>query len=611
MYFTDIIKKVEENPYSAFFYMPAYYKKSKSCLFLKPKEIISVYTENDLKKTFSLIDKYRSKGLFGYCLINYEAGYLLEKRLTYLLSDEKKILMQFVFFPGKETDDFSSNEIEFANIEQDNYEISNFKLNTSKQKFDSNIKRIKKYIYEGDTYQVNYTVKGKFNFAGSYSGLYKNLLFNQSAKYSAFINSEKNFIISISPELFFRQDKNLITARPMKGTICRSKDTISDNLKSLELENSEKNRAENLMIVDLLRNDLGRICKYGSVKVDEIFRIEKYETLFQMVSKITGKLNKKVNLGEIIKNIFPCGSITGAPKIRTMEIIRELEKEERGIYTGTIGLIGKKSSVFNVAIRTIKIEKATGKGEMGLGSGIVWDSDADNEYIETMLKSEFLTSPLKPFELIETMLVENGEIYLFDKHIERLRNSSKFFMFVFNEEDFAKSFLKLAMKKLSEGKYRLRVTLDKWGKVKYESSILNSLPDEINLIISDEKIHSANVLQYYKTTNRDLYSREYEKYSAEGYFDVIFFNEREELSEGSITNIFVKINNEWLTPMQSCGILPGIYRNLFIQNSNAREERITLDDLLGAEEVTIVNSIRKEIKVNRIQYGNEFVEYSS
>lgn len=611
MYFTDIIKKVEENPYSAFFYMPAYYKKSKSCLLLKPKEIISVYTENDIKKTFSLVDKCRSKGLLGYCLINYEAGYLLEKRLTNLLSDEKRILMQFVFFPGKETDDFSSNEIEFANIEQDNYEISNFKLNTSKQKFDSNIKRIKKYIYEGDTYQVNYTVKGKFNFAGSYSGLYKNLLFNQSAKYSAFINSEKNFIISISPELFFRQDKNLITARPMKGTICRSKDTISDNLKSLELENSEKNRAENLMIVDLLRNDLGRICKYGSVKVDEIFRIEKYETLFQMVSKITGKLNKKVNLGEIIKNIYPCGSITGAPKIRTMEIIRELEKEERGIYTGTIGLIRKKSSVFNVAIRTIKIEKATGKGEMGLGSGIVWDSDADNEYIETMLKSEFLTSPLKPFELIETMLVENGEIYLFDKHIERLRNSSKFFMFVFNEEDFAKSFLKLAMKKLSEGKYRLRVTLDKWGKVKYESSILNPLPDEINLIISDEKIHSANVLQYYKTTNRDLYSREYEKYSAEGYFDVIFFNEREELSEGSITNIFVKINNEWLTPMQSCGILPGIYRNLFFQNSNAREERITLDDLLGAEEVTIVNSIRKEIKVNRIQYGNEFVEYSS
>jgi para-aminobenzoate synthetase/4-amino-4-deoxychorismate lyase len=328
-----------------------------------------------------------------------------------------------------------------------------------------------------------------------------------------------------------------------------------------------------------------------------------------MVSKITGKLNKKVNLGEIIKNIFPCGSITGAPKIRTMEIIRELEKQERGIYTGTIGLIGKKSSVFNVAIRTIKIEKSSGKGEMGLGSGIVWDSDADNEYIETMLKSEFLTSPLKPFELIETMLVENGEIYLFDKHIERLRNSSEFFMFVFNEKDFARSLLKLARKKYSEGKYKLRVTLDKWGKVNYESSILNPLPEEINLIISNEKISSANVLQYYKTTNRDLYSREYEKYSTEGYFDVIFFNEREELAEGSTTNIFVKINNEWFTPMQSCGILPGIYRNLFIQNGNAREERITIDDLLGAEEVTIVNSVRKEIKVNRIQYGNEFIEY--
>jgi para-aminobenzoate synthetase/4-amino-4-deoxychorismate lyase len=609
MNFDDIIKQVSDNPYSAFFYTPPFYKKSESFVLMNPKEIIPVYNRNDMEKAFRLVDKFTGKAMTGYCLIEYEAGYLLEKKLNNLLPGESRKLMQFIFFQKENVKIIKSEKIEFGNIVPGEYNISNFNLNASKEKFYSNIDKIRNFISEGDTYQVNYTVKGKFNFEGSYSQLFKSLLFNQSAKYPAFINYENHYLISISPELFFKWEKNKITAHPMKGTIRRSIDITSDSAKAFELERSEKNKAENVMIVDLLRNDLGRICKYGSVKVDSLFKIEKFESLYQMVSSISGKLNEKIKLGEIIKNIFPCGSVTGAPKIKTMEIIRELEEEDRGIYTGAIGLISKNFTEFNVAIRTLKIEKETGRGEMGLGSGIVWDSNADNEYNETMLKSEFLTKPLKPFELIETMLVENGEIYLFERHIERLRKSAEYFLFIFNEKENRKLLLKLVKKKFTSGRYKLRMTLNKLGKTNCDLSILDPDPDEINVMISENTISTKSVMQYFKTTNRDLYNGEFKRYSAEGFFDVLFFNEKKELAEGSFTNIIIKKDNEWLTPSVSCGILPGIFRSYLIQNNKVKESIISHDDLLQADEIKLVNSVRKEIKVNKIYYRNEFIEY--
>jgi para-aminobenzoate synthetase/4-amino-4-deoxychorismate lyase len=611
MIFDDIINEVSDNPYSAFFYTPSIYKKSNSCLFINPVEIIQVYNRNDLDHLLLLTDKFLAKGLIGYCLLEYEAGYLLEDKLEKLLPDNERRLMQFFFFEKSNAKKIKSSKIEFGEINTESFSVSDFKLNTTSNKFFKDIKKIKRYILEGDTYQVNYTIKGKFNFSGSYGSFFKNLLFNQSARYSAFINNDNNFIISLSPELFFQTDNKKIITRPMKGTLSRSGEIKSDLLKALELKNSEKNRAENLMIVDLLRNDLGRICKYGSVKVDELFGIEKYESLYQMVSTIRGKINNGIGLGDIIKNIFPCGSITGAPKIRTMEIIKELEEEERGIYTGSIGIIGKKTSVFNVAIRTLKIDKENCRGEVGLGSGIVWDSKPKNEYQETLLKSEFLTSPVTPFELIETMLIEDGEIFLFENHIDRLKKSAHFFLFNLDEDKLRSLLLRKASKKYSEGKYNLRLTLNKWGNVKNEFSLLSPLPDVIKIIISDQSISSGNSFQYFKTTNRDLYNSELLKYNPEGFFDVIFFNEREELAEGSITNIFVRKGDVWSTPPQSSGILLGIYRNHFILGRNdVKETSLSLDDLLSADEVKLVNSVRGEIKVNRIHYQNEFVEYS-
>lgn len=611
MNFDEIINRVSENPYSAFFHTPPFYKRSTSILLLNPAEIIPVYNRDDLQRAFTLVKKFIQNDYIGYCLIEYEAGYLLENKLLSLLENNNSKLIQFVLFKSMDANVLRSKALEYGTINQEEYHITNFKLSTSKQKFDDCIRRIKKYIKAGDTYQVNYTVKGKFNFDGSYLHFYKHLLFNQSAEYSAFINNGNNFIISVSPELFFNTKGNKIISRPMKGTNHRGKDLMTDNLKMIELERSEKNRAENVMIVDLLRNDIGKICKYGSVKVKKLFTVEKYETLYQMVSTISGKLNKGIEFGDIVKNIFPCGSITGAPKIRTMQIIHELEIEKRGIYTGAIGVFGKKFSTFNVAIRTITIDRESGEGDMGLGGGIVWDSNPDDEYNEIILKSEFLTSPYKPFDLIETMLVENGDIYLLEKHTERLKKSAEFFLFIFNQKKITSLLNDNIKGKYSNGKYKLRITLSKWGKINISLSELEPIKARISVVISDHSVSSKNVFQYFKTTNRVIYDDEINKYSDQGYFEVIFLNERKEIAEGSFTNIVIKKDEQWLTPAASCGILPGVYRNYLLQNNKAKEAILTVEDLLKAEELRLINSVRKAITVNKLFYKNEFVEYKS
>jgi len=610
MNFDEIINKIVNDPGSAFFYTPSYYTKSNSFIFTNPKEIIPIYNKNDLNNSLQLVDSYLDKGLRGYCLIEYEAGYLMEEKLENLLPEEDRRLLQFFFFEEKDISKIKSSRIDFGVIDPNSFSVDNFKLNTSQRKFFNDIKKIKRYISEGDTYQVNYTVKSEFNFAGSYTSFFKNLLFNQSANYAAFINNENNYIISLSPELFIQVDRKNITTKPMKGTLNRSKDIKSDSLKAYELKSSKKNRAENVMIVDLLRNDLGKFCEYGSVKVDELYDIETYESLLQMVSDVSGRLSNGIKLSEIIKYIFPCGSITGAPKIRTMQIINELETDERGIYTGAIGMISKEESVFNVAIRTIKIDKETSRGELGLGSGIVWDSEPEKEYNETLLKSEFITTPVKPFELIETMLLDNSEIFLFEDHIERLISSAKFFLFNIDEKKIRNSLFKKVKKHYSEENYKVRLKLNKWGRVNIDFSSIPSTPNVVKIIISDKFVNSENKFQYFKTTNRELYDSELITCTREGYFEVIFFNEKEELAEGSFTNIFIKKNDIWLTPPITSGILPGIYRNHFIfTQEDVKEIVITLNDLLNANDVILTNAVRGVVKVHKLYYGNEFVEY--
>lgn len=606
----DIIKQVEDNLYAAFFYTPLIYKNSKSYLLKKPKEIVTISAQNDLNQSFKQINKLISKGLTGYCTINYEAGCLFEKRLQNLLKDNNENLIQFFFFDEKNVKEIKTSYIKFSDKCLEDFRISNFKLNTTRNEFRKNITRIKKYIKDGDTYQVNYSVKGKFNFKGSVSSLFYKLIFNQSAAYTSFINNDKDFIVSLSPELFFNINGDKIISKPMKGTLQRGLTTEKELFNKNNLLNDEKILAENVMIVDLIRNDLGRVCKYGSINVPDLFTIEKYESLFQLTSTVKGTLNKESLVTDVIKKMFPCGSVTGTPKIRTMEIIDELEKEERGIYTGSIGLINKEKANFNVAIRTMTLNKETYKGELGIGAGIVWDSNADDEYDETLLKSKFLTSPPNYFGLIETMKVEKNKVSFFDEHLTRLKNAADYFLFCFDETKIRKAIFNKVNRLDYNKNYKLRLLLNKWGEINIETDLIMDLPETINVVVSGKKINSQNKFQFFKTTSRDVYDKEYARYYAKGFFDVLFLNEKDEIAEGAITNIFIKVRNEWFTPPLVCGILNGIYRSKFLKKKNVKEKTICINDILNADALMLVNSVRGEVKVNQLFINDEIIDYN-
>ena len=605
----DIINKVVSSPNAAFFYTPPIYGKSDSYLFFKPKEIITINSSRNIEQKLIQIDKLINQGLVGYSLINYEAGYLFEKSLNYLLPKNER-LIQFFFYERKDVQKIKSSDIDFDVPEK--YKIKNFKLNKSKSDFVRSIKKIKSYIEEGDTYQVNYTVKGKFKFEGSYTGLFKNLVFNQSARYISIINDFGNIIISLSPELFIKIEKDKINSKPMKGTIKRGLDFSADALSKYELENSSKNRAENVMIVDLIRNDFGKICDYGSVKVEYLFNVEKYESVYQMVSSIEAKLKKNITLSDVLKNIFPCGSITGAPKIHTMEIINELENEQRGIYTGGIGLIRKNKITFNVPIRTLTINKKSSEGQIGLGSGIVWDSDPEEEYYETKLKGKFLSHPEKRFEIFETMLLKDRKIFLLNEHLTRMKQSAEYFLFCFDWQDIESKIMKI-IKKKDNLSYRLRISLNKFGKLSYSITCLADQAKTFSAIISKNRINSKNRFQYFKTTNRDLYIKERKKYFIKNFFDVIYLNEFNEIAEGAISNIFVYKNSVISTPPISAGILPGIYRKQLLKNNAMiRERRLHLNDLMEADKIVLTNSVRGEVSINRLFIDeSEFISFNS
>lgn len=599
----QILQTVNSTDYSAFFYTPHLYDNSFSFLFIDPVESVTIKTTRSLEKKLEQIDLLIKEGYSAYSIINYEAGYLFEKKLHPLL-DGKENLIQFYFCNPKNVLKIKSSSLSVNNTNQ-SFEIKNFRINNTRQEFRKNINAIKKYIKQGDTYQVNYTVKGKFNFHGDLSDLFIKLSYSQSALYSAFINNKDKTILSLSPELFFEIDGKKITARPMKGTVRRGYDLQTDKMNKYNLLNSEKNRAENVMIVDLLRNDLGRISKSGSVQVPKLFDIEKYETLYQMVSVISSGLNKDITISEVIKNIFPCGSITGAPKISTMGIINKIEKEPRGIYTGSIGFIHKQKKIFNVAIRTLVINKKSVRGELGLGSGIVWDSDAEQEFQETILKSRFLTEPESEFELFETMLLENGKILLLEDHLNRLKSSASFFLFRYDDLKINKQIQKAVSKYDQYTKQKVKLLINKWGEVKTNVSPISAPPEIIKVIISKNRIKTANKYQYFKTTNRKIYDKENQFFSRRGFFDVIYFNERSELAEGAITNIFLKLGDTYFTPPVTSGILPGVYRKIMLKrDSSVKEKILYFEDLMSAEEIILTNALKGEIKVNYL-YLNE------
>jgi para-aminobenzoate synthetase/4-amino-4-deoxychorismate lyase len=474
------------------------------------------------------------------------------------------------------------------------------------------------YIEAGDTYQVNYTLKLLFDFFGSPEKFYADLRRNQSVSYGAYLRWSDQRIMSFSPELFFWKKGGDVTVRPMKGTVKRGKNIEEDSAHQKFLRSDVKNQSENVMIVDLLRNDLGHLMHHlpeGDVQVDSLFDVETYETLLQMTSTITGRSTPEalaeVSLQKFLETIFPCGSVTGAPKIRTMEIIDELEKDRRGVYTGAIGcLLPDDEAVFNVPIRTIVLNG--NKGEMGIGSGIVHDSNPRQEWQECLLKGHFLTQPQKPFQLLETLLWDPQYGYfLLDRHMERLQRSAQYFLFHCDFEEI-ETVLKKKAQHFGTTTKRLRLILEKDGSFTFNTQdctepTLLSLPAEPcesldklpKISFSKRTAESSSSWFFHKTTNRGLYDSEYANALEQGLFEVIFLNEKGFVTEGCITNIFAYSDGVYFTPPIADGLLCGTMRQYLLEESRVQvlEKSLTVSDIESAEAIFLCNSVRGVVQV--------------
>ena len=477
------------------------------------------------------------------------------------------------------------------------YKLSNWTPSVNPSEYDAAIKSIKHSIECGDTYQTNYTIQLFSEFQGDDIAFFERLKRAQSSNYCAYIHTGEHRILSASPELFFHLKEGRIITRPMKGTVKRGNSSTEDKANADWLYHSEKNRAENVMIVDLLRNDLNVIAELGTVQVPKLFEIEHYPTVHQMTSTITAEVPANIPLVNLFKALFPCGSITGAPKISTMNIIAGLEKAPRNVYCGAIGYITPNhEAIFNVPIRTVVMNQ-TGKAVYGVGGGITWDSTVEGEYHEILAKASLLEEERPEFYLLESILLEDGEFYLLEEHLNRLQSSARYFNFPIHLEDIDRALRNIAQKN-NQGKFKVRFLLSQKGEIEIDSQPLVQPETPLKIKLADEPLDKNNPFLYHKTTNRSIYSKFQKKYT--NIFDVLLWNENGELTEFTNGNVVLEIDGVLWTPPISSGLLAGTFRESLIQEGTIHERKLTIADIGRSTNIWFINSVRKWLQVQLI-----------
>ena len=482
--------------------------------------------------------------------------------------------------------------------------IAGIQASVDEAAFTTAIDTIRALIAAGDTYQVNYTYRLRFDAFGSVFALYSRLRARQAVPYGALIAlPDGGAVLSFSPELFVRKDGATLTARPMKGTAPASDDVPENARRAAALALDSKNRAENLMIVDLLRNDLGRIAQTGSVTVPALFDVQRFGAVLQMTTTVQATVRPDVTLAGLFGALYPCGSITGAPKRRTMEIISAIESAPRGIYTGAIGWCDPSGDFcLAVPIRTLVLQpprKGVRAGELGVGSGIVHDSVAASEFEECQLKARFLTGLPNDFDIFETLRADSIDGCRHqDLHLARLAASAAYFGFPCDVTQ-ARALLEQARVHFAPGqKHRVRLALDARGTWTIQSAPITPLREPVRIVLARDTTQSGDLFLRHKTSVRSVYDAAWRDAEAQGAFDALFFNERGELTEGGRSNVFVRLNDSWYTPPLSCGVLPGVMRAVLLAAPawNAREKVITLEMLDDAEDIVVCNALRGPLR---------------
>jgi para-aminobenzoate synthetase/4-amino-4-deoxychorismate lyase len=446
-------------------------------------------------------------------------------------------------------------------------------------------------IARGETYQVNYTLRQYFSAPDDVETLFAALCQTQQAPFCAHIETGELAIVSASPELFFARQGEKIIMRPMKGTARRAPESSADRAVRSALAASPKERAENLMIVDLVRNDLSRLAVTGTVQVESLFDVETYPTVHQLTSTVSAQLAPSTTLLQVFAALFPCGSVTGAPKRRTMELIRDLEVAPRGIYCGAIGFVSPQESLFSVAIRTVVVDHATKRAELGIGSGITWDSSCAAEYAESFAKSRFLDADPTPFALIESLRrQEQGGYFLLERHLHRLVASAEYFAFPCDRAVLGAQLQQLDTELSGAHKVRLLLAADGAMTLSAEPLLLTRSCAPLKMVLSPQRVQRDDPFLFHKTTRRDLYQAERERFPTAD--EVLFCNEAGEVTEGSIHNLVLRQGGRLLTPALVCGLLPGTLRGELLERGILKEAVVTVGDLWEAEGLWLVNSVR-------------------
>ena len=546
--------------------------------FTQPIKELKTRDLAEVADLLAQVESYQEQGYYVVGYVSYEAAPAFEEKLAvYKAPLLAEYLLYFTVHDRVET---SPIPLTYEEVDLP----SKWQEETSATDYEKAIAQIHHHLRQGDTYQVNYTVQLKQELSSNPFATYNRMVVEQEAGYNAYVEHDEMTVISMSPELFFEQNDRELTTRPMKGTTQRGLTDQEDLAQASWLEQDPKNRSENMMIVDLLRNDMNRISEVGSEHVERLCQVEQYSTVWQMTSTIKSQLREDVDLVEIFRSLFPCGSITGAPKIATMEIIKDLEPQPRGVYCGTIGLLlpnGRR--IFNVAIRTIQLHQ--GKAVYGVGGGITWDSTWESEYREVHQKAAVLYRKQARFKLISTGKISQKNLLFEDQHLERLTKASRYFAFPFDPKKLRQKIEEECQVCDDNQDYRLRIITSKSGEMELSRQILAPLSPSFckaKLCLQEADLNQS--FTYFKTTHRPHLSL--------GEQEIIYHNVVGELLETSIGNIVLKIAGKLYTPPTSLGILPGIYRQHLLETGQAKEKIMTLEDLNQAEAIYGCNAVR-------------------
>jgi para-aminobenzoate synthetase/4-amino-4-deoxychorismate lyase len=555
----------------------------RSFRFARLRTVVRADSVDEVLPALRAVEDAVAAGAHATGFVAYEAAPAFDPALATRPPDPRLPLLWFAVFDERIDADLGDLADDSA------ASLGELRPDVSEDDFAARVGRIRELIAAGDTYQVNYTFRLRGDFHGSPKALYRRLCEAQQAAFCAYLDFGDEVIVSASPELFFRWAGGELELRPMKGTRPRGRWLEEDREVARELAASAKDRAENLMIVDLLRNDAGRIAEFGSVRVERMFEVEPYPTVHQMTSTVRARTPPETRLTDVFRALFPCGSITGAPKVRTSQIIAELESSPRGVYTGAIGFVSPGEAVFSVAIRTLLIDRATKQAELGVGSGITYDSVAADEYRECLSKAAFVRHEPPP-ALLETFgwAPETGFVRL-DAHLARMARSAKYFGYPFDANALRCRLDALAAE-LPAAPSRVRIELSPRGEAAIEHSPAPQWEEPVRLALARRRGRSDHPFWYHKTADRARY--EAHDPVAVPHDQVLLVNERDELAETPIANLVVELDGALWTPQVDAGLLPGVLRGELLQNGKIRERVLTPADLDRATGLWVINSLR-------------------